>query len=114
MSIGNTLPPTEDQPPTYVSYALPDEIPSYSRTPRQSEVTVRSSSDLDSCISGEEYIYRSKHLELNLGPKVWGTKAPAYGLGANVQGRILLSGELKKVSRIAIEVITSILLNPVG
>ena len=94
----------EEQPPTYASSTPPDEIPTYTRTPRQSEVTVRSASDLDSCISGEEYIYRSKHLELSLGNKVWGTKAPAYGLGADVQGKISLSGALKKVSCIVVEV----------
>ena len=94
----------DDLPPSYASYAFPDITPTYSRTPRNSEITVRSGSDLDSCISPEEYIYCSKHLEVNLGPKVWGTKAPAFGLGANVDGSITLSGMLKKVSSIDIKV----------
>lgn len=106
MSIGTSEQGMEERPPTYSAYALPsgNEAPSYSQTPRHSEVTIRTVSDLDSCISGERYIYQTKHLELDLGSKLWGTRAPAYGFDAIVEGRLTLSGVLKKVARIVIEV----------
>ncbi|KAH8117222.1 hypothetical protein DFH11DRAFT_1573802 [Phellopilus nigrolimitatus] len=92
-----------DHPPSYVGSSSSRLTPSpvYSPTPGQSEVLLRSSLD-SSRTSPQEYVYRTKNVELNLGPNVWGTSNPVFGSGTIVEGRAVLSGELKNISRIII------------
>lgn len=55
--------------------------------------------------SNHEYIYSCKNLELNLGPKIWGTSVPSFGSNGVIEGRVILQGDLKSVASIALKVI---------
>lgn len=54
--------------------------------------------------SSQYYIYRAKNIEIDLGPKIWGTSLPSYGRDGVVEGRVTLSGDLKHVSSIVLTV----------
>ena len=36
----------------------------------------------------DDYVYASKHVTLNLGPRIWATQLPSYGKNAIIRGRI--------------------------
>lgn len=92
-----------DEPPSYAGSRSPIPSPSYSPSPRASELVVRSGSEA-TCLSSESYVYRSKHIAVNLGPKIWGTSIPVYGNNASVEGTLTLSGEVKGVTSICVKV----------
>jgi len=53
--------------------------------------------DTISLLSGGEYIYKSDHLHIDLGPRRWGTKFPVYGFQDVVEGSIQVA---KKCSHV--------------
>ena len=98
----------DDEPPSYASSSasrrssvLPS--PSYSRTPDRTEFVLRADSDA-TCTAPDQYIYSSKSLTLDLGPKLWGTSIPVYGNNASVEGTLKLKGDLKHVASIELKV----------
>jgi hypothetical protein len=105
-----------DRPPAYShsSHHGSASSPSYSAVPDDSERTLHhspvssSSPDtetiLSSAQSATEYVYGNKHIELNLGPKLWGTKSPSYGRGGVVEGQLTLVGDLTRVASVQIKV----------
>ena len=102
----------EDEPPSYAgssaasaasrrSSVLPS--PSYSRTPDRTELVLRTPSEA-TCTAPDQYLYSSKSLTLDLGPKIWGTSIPVYGNNTSVEGTVKLKGELKHVHSIELKV----------
>ncbi|KAL5529317.1 hypothetical protein ACEPAG_5302 [Sanghuangporus baumii] len=94
-----------DEPPSYArSTDSRSSIPSpqYSPSPLASELIIRSGSEA-TCLSLENYTYRSKHITVNLGPKIWGTSIPIYGNNASVDGILSLSGDLRGVTAMYIK-----------
>ena len=80
--------------------------PQYSPTAARTELVIDTQTLADSPnISNQEYVYSCKNLELNLGPKIWGTSVPSFGSNGVIEGRISLSGDLKSVASIALKVI---------
>ena len=51
-----------------------------------------------------DFLYKSPHAELNLGPKLIGVATPAYGLNGIIEGRIKLIGCLDKISEVFVVV----------
>ncbi|EJD05723.1 uncharacterized protein FOMMEDRAFT_145158 [Fomitiporia mediterranea MF3/22] len=94
-----------DEPPSYAGSVYSRSTvasPEYSPSPRLTELVIRSSSDA-SCISSQAYVFRSKHIIVNLGPKEWGTSIPVYGGGGIVAGTFSLSGDLRNVSSVIVK-----------
>ena len=81
--------------------------PQYSPQAGRSELVLDSLSTITATatnVSNQDYVYCTKSLSINLGPKIWGTSAPSYGGGAVVEGTALLSGDLKHVSSVSLKV----------
>ncbi|KAL5511747.1 hypothetical protein ACEPAH_4965 [Sanghuangporus vaninii] len=96
-----------DDPPSYArSTDSGSSIPSpqYSPSPRASELIIRSGSEA-TCLSLDNYAYRSKHITVNLGPKIWGTSIPIYGNNASIDGTLSLSGDLRGVTAMYIKAV---------
>ena len=105
-----------DNPPAYsrTSQSGQPSSPLYTAIPDDSERTLRhgpvtpnspdSETFLGSVQSNTEFIYSNKHIELNLGPKLWGTKSPSYGLNGVVECQLTLLGELARVSSVQVKV----------
>ena len=117
ISLLNQPPPVSimpsDRPPAYSHRDSPFS-PSYSAVPDDSERTLHhtpasptspnAETILSFAQSATEFIYRNKHVELNLGPKLWGTKSPSYGLGGVVEGQLTLVGDLTRVASVQVKV----------
>ncbi|KIK66665.1 hypothetical protein GYMLUDRAFT_238912 [Collybiopsis luxurians FD-317 M1] len=63
--------------------------PRYTRVPSHNEITL----DAERLsASSPSWTYRTKHMSINLGRRLWGTGYPAYGLNDKIQGSIKVSG----------------------
>ncbi|KAF9792474.1 hypothetical protein BJ322DRAFT_1029441 [Thelephora terrestris] len=75
---------------------MQEELPPYdSSSPLPGYITSRGLASLRHTISPlrgnpsvDEYSYKSDHLDINLGPRQWGTRFPVYGLQSAVEGRV--------------------------
>jgi hypothetical protein len=74
--------------------SLGQDLPIYARTAAADErilisepVTPRAAS-----AAPTEYVYETKRLRLNLGPKKWPTQVPCYGWNATVEGFVDVPG----------------------
>ncbi|TDL27251.1 hypothetical protein BD410DRAFT_761961 [Rickenella mellea] len=85
-------------PPPY-STELPSSPPYSSAALGHGEQLHPQLSQPTSSSSTQEYVYGTPHLELNLGPKIWGTPNPSYGRNASVEGVVTIKGSLDKIIR---------------
>jgi hypothetical protein len=100
----NEPPAYRDQTPNY-HYAGPQSSPLYSDLPDASERVLQSTAssptsdrtDSDQSLGGE-FIYKTDHMEINVGSRVWGLRNPAYGLEGHIEGFVRLHGEQAHVS----------------
>lgn len=100
----NEPPAYRDQIPNYY-YAGPQSSPLYSDLPDASERVLQSTAssptfdrtDSDQSL-GNEFIYKTDHMEINVGSRVWGLRNPAYGLEGHVGGFVRFHGEQAHVS----------------
>ncbi|KZP32321.1 hypothetical protein FIBSPDRAFT_515443 [Athelia psychrophila] len=97
--------------------------PAYSDTPDASECTMQFTS-LDTSLSNTvnsnfrlthartqppvapavtDFIYKTDHMEVNLGSRVWGLRTPAYGRLGHVEGSIRFLGKQAHVSRVGVK-----------
>jgi len=83
-----TSPPRYDHPPPFSSLSY--DLPTYARTAAADERILISEplASVAASAGPREYVYESKWLRLNLGPKVWPIKAPCYGWNATVEGYV--------------------------
>jgi hypothetical protein len=84
-------PPRYDQPPPFSS--LTYGLPTYARTAAADERVLISEpaaphERLTSPATPREYVYETKRLRLNLGPKTLPIQVPCYGWNAIVQGYV--------------------------
>ncbi|KAJ3759049.1 hypothetical protein EV360DRAFT_42656 [Lentinula raphanica] len=63
--------------------------PAYSPVPSRTEITL-DAKHLDP--HGPTWVYRTKHMTIDLGKRLWGTSSPAYGLHDKIEGSIKLTG----------------------
>ncbi|KAJ3976116.1 hypothetical protein EV361DRAFT_885082 [Lentinula raphanica] len=63
--------------------------PAYSPVPSRTEITL-DAKHLDP--HGPTWVYRTKHMTVDLGKRLWGTSSPAYGLHDKIEGSIKLTG----------------------
>ncbi|KAJ4497288.1 hypothetical protein C8R41DRAFT_759767 [Lentinula lateritia] len=64
-------------------------------TPAYSPVPSRTEISLDAkrlSPHGPSWVYKTKHMSIDLGRRLWGTSSPAYGLHDKIEGSIRLSG----------------------
>ena len=89
--------------PTY-HYLGPQSSPLYSDIPDVSERVLQSAatSNLDRTDMNQspepDFVYKADHMEVNVGPRVWGLRNPAYGLQGHVEGFVKFLGEQAHVS----------------
>lgn len=87
----------------------PEVLPGYDLTPATSiSPSTRPSSPVSSLTreyARYNYSYRSERMELDLGTRKWGTKLPAYGRAAQIQGTLTVHS-FKHVDRIVVRVST--------
>ncbi|CEL61263.1 hypothetical protein RSOLAG1IB_09885 [Rhizoctonia solani AG-1 IB] len=80
----------------------PEVLPGYELTP--TEIILSSSpptSSLSPSISS--YYYRSERMDLDLGPRKWGTRLPSYGKGGVVKGTVTIRS-FKHVDKVVVSV----------
>ncbi|KAJ3993482.1 hypothetical protein F5050DRAFT_1577553 [Lentinula boryana] len=63
--------------------------PTYSLVPSRTEITL-DVKRLDP--HGPSWVYRTKHMTIDLGRRFWGTSSPAYGLHDKIEGLVKLTG----------------------
>lgn len=51
-----------------------------------------------------DFIYKTDHMEVNLGSQVWGLQRPAYGRLGHVEGSVTFLGEQAHVSCVGVSV----------
>ena len=98
-----------DSPPSYPgsssrTCSLPS--PTYSETPSPTEYILQSPTGSSSVrsSSAQDFIYKLKNAEINLGARAWGTNTPIYGGNGLVEGRITLREDICNVSSITLKV----------
>ncbi|KAJ1300812.1 hypothetical protein OPQ81_002452 [Rhizoctonia solani] len=81
----------------------PEVLPGYELTPTTS---IASSSRPNSPISQSRtsYHYRSERMDLDLGPRKWGTRLPAYGKGGVIEGTVKVR-TFKHVDRVVVSLL---------
>lgn len=97
-----------DHPPSYSRSSTDSHpSPSYSPVAGLAELVLQSPSISESGISSSSssaYVYSTKNLELNLGPRAWGTSLASYGRNGIVEARVTLSGDLNNVTGVTVAV----------
>jgi hypothetical protein len=80
--------------PAYYDSGEYPASPIYSMTAGYSEQVVQSQSQAP--VAGPEaglnWIFKSDHIEVNLGPRLWGLRQPSYGLNGTLEGSIKFKG----------------------
>ena len=81
-------PPRYDRPPQTSPFS--QDLPIYARTAAADERILISEPVAPHAASAapREYIYETKRLRLNLGPKKWPIQVPCYGWNATVDGYV--------------------------
>ena len=111
MAQPNAPPAYLDQIPSY-HYPGPQSSPLYSDIPDASERVLQSAASDPSVFNRVDtnqsleshFVYRSDHMEANLGSRVWGLRNPAYGSQGHVEGFVKLSGERAHVTCVGVRV----------
>lgn len=113
--VATSAPPSYfvDQAPAY-QFTGSQSTPAYSDTADASELVLDSttSSTADSTLARAEtnqsvesdFIYRTDHMEVNLGSRIWGFRTPVYGREGHVEGSLKLSGEEAHVTSVQAKV----------
>lgn len=102
--VSNAPPAYFDQTPAHL-YAGPQSSPLYSDRPDASELVLQSavsSGNLNRINTNQsielDFIYKSDHMRVNVGPRIWGLRNPVYGLQGYVEGFVKLLGEQAHVT----------------
>ncbi|KAG7443550.1 uncharacterized protein BT62DRAFT_316680 [Guyanagaster necrorhizus] len=75
--------------------------PVYSQDPSSSEFLLHHDSASSSCPG--RWIYTTKHMEVDLGPRIWGpSHVPCYGLNGKIEGSIRFLGNLSSVTKVTL------------
>jgi hypothetical protein len=80
--------------PAYYDSTEYPASPTYSTTADCSEHVVNSQSPTSPTGTepGVDWIFKSDHMEVNLGPRLWGLRQPSYGLSGTLNGSIKFKG----------------------
>ncbi len=77
--------------------------PVYSQDSSSSELLLQH--DAASSSDPGRWIYTTKHMEVDLGPRMWApSHAPCYGLNGKIEGSIRFSGNLSSVTKVTLTV----------
>lgn len=84
-------PPRYDHPPPFAF--LGHDLPTYARTAAADERILISEpvASRATSVASREYVYETKRLRLNLGPKRWPIQVPCYGWNATIEGYVDVS-----------------------
>jgi hypothetical protein len=89
----------DDEPPSY-DHEECVSSPTYSTYAGTDERVIRSQPRRLTGCPACEWTFNSKHMKINMGPRVWGLHAPSYGLNGKVEGSIKFSGDRDSVERV--------------
>lgn len=94
---------SDDPPP---SYDLDQSVPSptYSVAIGSSEHLLQFELPSITGCPGCDWIVETKHMKINLGPRMWGLSAPSYGLDGCINGSLSFSGHFDRVERVTVTV----------
>lgn len=91
--------------PLFSSEVQTNPSPEYSPSPGRSELVLNASALASSSSSSvQDYVYRCKNIDVNLGSNVWGTSQPSYGANGIIEGKITFTGDVRHVSTILLKV----------
>ncbi|KAF9456137.1 hypothetical protein BDZ94DRAFT_1327182 [Collybia nuda] len=92
---------SDDPPPSYdFDECLPS--PAYSAVIGSTEHLLQCELPSITGCPGCDWIMETKHMKINLGPRMWGLSAPSYGLNSCVDGSISLYGDSDRVECITV------------
>jgi hypothetical protein len=60
-----------------------------------------------------DWMFETKHMRINLGPRLWNLHSPSYGLNGKIEGTIRLTGDQNRVDCVTMTVCTLCLLSSV-
>lgn len=89
--------------PQYSAVEVSLPTPAYSVSPLSSEVSIKGEI-LTGSPSSAHFRYLTKHMDIDLGPRIWGSPYPCYGLNGRVEGSIRFSGMPRHVKRVSVTV----------
>lgn len=75
-------------------------MPAYTYTASTSERVLQSAAYPRLLAGDHEWVYKTDHMSINLGARLWGLHAPSYGLNGKVEGAVTLIGEHHHVERV--------------
>lgn len=86
-----------DTPP---SYEVEDDhsLPIYSCTVPSSECLLQTEPPRMTNCPTCDWIFQTKHMRINLGPRLWKLQTPSYGLNGRIEGTIRLSKDVESVT----------------
>ncbi|KAF8919626.1 hypothetical protein CPB85DRAFT_1248949 [Mucidula mucida] len=87
--------------PQYSAVEVSLPTPAYSVSPLSSEVSIKGEI-LTGSPSSAHFRYLTKHMDIDLGPRIWGSPYPCYGLNGRVEGSIRFSGMPRHVKRVSV------------
>lgn len=89
--------------------------PLYSAIPRASEVCLQQCElSPRTTLAGEDWIFETRSLKINLGPRKWALSTPCYGLDGKVEGSVIYTGNLSGIEKLTVAVCLSHVLIPEG
>lgn len=79
-------------------------LPVYSCTVSSSECLLRIEPPRMTGCPACDWMFETKHMRINLGPRIWNLHCPSYGLDGRIDGMIRLSGDQDRVESVTMTV----------
>jgi len=86
-----------DIPPAYGD----EQVEEFFAPPTYSPASSCSNPSLRTTLDDGLWKYESRHITVNLGPRLWDSDTPTYGLNAKVEGTIRIYGSLEHVVEVS-------------
>ncbi|KAI0038644.1 hypothetical protein FA95DRAFT_1529052 [Auriscalpium vulgare] len=113
------MPSPIEQPPLFRDLFLPDDhTPAYSPQAHETERVLQTSSESAPDLPSQDpapyahqpessthYIYNNEYMHVNMGPRLWGPRQPAYGFNGIVQGTVKLTKKCSHVYRLQVSLL---------
>ncbi|KAF8894413.1 hypothetical protein BD779DRAFT_1435077 [Infundibulicybe gibba] len=90
-----------DVPPSY-DFTECHSSPAYSACAGVTEIVLNSEHLGPTGCPTCDWVFETKHMKINLGPRLWRLSSPSYGLDGIIKGAISLTGDSDRVERISV------------
>ncbi|KXN90483.1 hypothetical protein AN958_04155 [Leucoagaricus sp. SymC.cos] len=84
---------TEDDAPPSYEIEEDQPLPIYSSNISSSECLLRIEPPRMTNCPACDWMFETKHMQINLGPRLWNLHSPSYGLNGRIEGAIRFSGD---------------------